>query len=125
MIQTAAKLAIVPSLLASVCCAIPIFLYLFGSSTPPAELGQLGKVLYYDYGWYFRGFGLVVLTGISVWYWRTRGITTWVLLKQQYKQVSGLAATSLVWFVVFYVLSIAASQYIGEWLGIYEIWLTK
>lgn len=125
MIKTAIKLSFVPSIVASLCCAIPIIMYVFGSQVPLPELGRLGKHLYYDYGWYFRGFGLLTLTALFVWHVRADGVLSWSMAKTRQASLLKLAGVSLVFFVIFYIASLATSQYVGELLGIYEVWLTK
>ena len=67
----AIRAGLVSGFVAITCCVSPVILALLGVVTA-AEAVSLGDTLYYDYGWYFRGAGLVVAGIVFALYLRRR-----------------------------------------------------
>ena len=94
------------------CCVSPVVLALLGIATT-AEAVSLGDTLYYTYGWYFRGAGMIVATTAVVLYLRRRGACSidgayrcrWMLFVLGFSAV--LTYASLFWF----------TKYLGIWFG--------
>jgi hypothetical protein len=85
------------------CCVSPVVLVLLGMATA-AQAISLGDTLYYEYGWWFRGFGIVSAAAAVVLYLRRRNSCNiqgakryrWMLLTLL---ASGAAAyVGLFWF---------------------------
>ena len=105
-------MGLVSGLTGITCCVSPVVLALLGIATA-AEAVSLGDTLYYTYGWYFRGAGMIVATIAVVLYLRQRGACSidgayryrWMLF------VLGLSAVftyaGLFWF----------TKYLGIWFG--------
>ena len=94
------------------CCVSPVVLALLGIATT-AEAVSLGDTLYYTYGWYFRGAGMIVATIAVVLYLRRRGACSidggyryrWMLFILGFSAV--LTYAGLFWF----------TKYLGIWFG--------
>ena len=71
-VRTGLVFGFISGLTAIACCVSPAVLVLLGVATA-MEAVTLGDTLYYGYGWYFRGAGLLVAAVAVVLYLRGRG----------------------------------------------------
>jgi hypothetical protein len=105
-------IGLVSGLAAITCCVSPIVFVLLGIATA-AEAVTLGDTLYYDYGWYFRAFGLAVAAAAVIVYLRGRRSCSIRGARSHWRMIASLgvagAATyaGLFWF----------TKYLGIWFG--------
>ena len=111
-VRAGALMGFIAGLTGITCCVSPVVLALLGIATA-AEAVSLGDTLYYTYGWYFRGAGLIVAATAFVLYLRGRGACS---IKGAYRYrrilavlgISGaLTYGALFWF----------TKYLGVWFG--------
>ncbi len=114
------KVVSLPVLFASMCCLSPIILVLLGVSTVTfAE--SLTDVLYGQYKWVLRGFGLVLLAGSIVFYLRRQGVCTLDQAKRERNRIINLVVTTLIAGVLGYLFFLyVVVHYAGVWLRIWE-----
>ena len=97
------RIGLVAGLAAITCCVSPVVFVLLGVATA-AQAVALGDILYYDYGWWFRGFGLAVAAVAVVVHLRRRRACTLRGTARHWRLLSALAVTggatyaALFWF---------------------------
>ncbi len=114
------KITSIPVFLASLCCLSPIILVLLGVSTI-SFAGSLTDVLYGQYKWIFRIFGILALFGSLVFYlYRKKGVCTIDEVKKRRNEIINYVALSLVVGVLGYMFFLyVVVHYIGVWLKIW------
>ena len=108
----AVKAGVVSGFVAITCCVSPIVLVLVGVVTA-TEAVTLGNTLYYDYGWYFRGVGLLVgIIAFTLYLRRRRSCS--LRGARRHKGAAGiLAVSALATYAALYVFT----TYLGVWFG--------
>lgn len=110
-------------LLGGLCCFPPIVVVLFGLAGVSVA-NDWGNLLYGEYRWWFRAFGLLALAAGLVIYFRRRGICTFEQARRQRNRLinitllSLLAATGVyvLWnYVVLHYWGIAAGLPWAQW----------
>lgn len=90
------------------CCVSPVVLYLVGAASATTAV-SLGNTLYYDYGWYFRGAGLV-LGGSAVYiYLRRRDACDLRGVRVHWRTIAAAGGIAVGTYVALYALT--------TWLG--------
>jgi hypothetical protein len=114
------KITSIPVFLASLCCLSPIILVLLGVSTI-SFAGSLTDVLYGQYKWIFRIFGILALFGSLAFYlYRKKGVCTIDDVKRRRNEIINYVALSLVAGVLGYMFFLyVVVHYIGVWLNIW------
>lgn len=114
------KITSIPVFLASLCCLSPIILVLLGVSTI-SFAGSLTDVLYGQYKWIFRIFGILALFGSLAFYlYRKKGVCTIDDVKRRRNEIINYVALSLVVGVLGYMFFLyVVVHYIGVWLNIW------
>ncbi len=114
------KITSIPVFLASLCCLSPIILVLLGVSTV-SFAGSLTDVLYGQYKWIFRIFGILALFGSLAFYlYRKKGVCTIDDVKRRRNEIINYVALSLVVGVLGYMFFLyVVVHYIGVWLKIW------
>lgn len=114
------KITSIPVFLASLCCLSPIILVLLGVSTI-SFAGSLTDVLYGQYKWIFRIFGILALFGSLAFYlYRKKGVCTIDEVKKRRNEIINYVALSLVAGVLGYMFFLyVVVHYIGVWLNIW------
>jgi hypothetical protein len=105
-------LGFVSGLAAITCCVSPVALALLGVATA-AEAVTLGDTLYYEFGWWFRGAGLLIAVAAVYIHLRRRGSCSLRGVKS-YKRLIGIM---LAVGVVTYVGLFWFTKYLGIWFG--------
>ena len=108
----ALQAGLVSGFVAITCRVSPIILVLIGVATA-TEAVSLADTLYYDYGWYFRGAGLIV------------ALLTFILYLRQRRSCNlggagrhkGAAAVLLFSGVATYAALFWFTKYLGVWFG--------
>lgn len=114
------KIASIPVLFASLCCLSPIILVLLGVSTVTFA-ASLTDVLYGQYRWAFRAFGLFLLVGSIVFSLRRQGVCTLDQAKRERNRIINLILSTLVVGVLGYLFFLyVVVHYVGVWLNIWE-----
>lgn len=114
------KVASLPVLFASMCCLSPIILVLLGVSTVTFA-ASLTDVLYGEYKWAFRIFGLFLLAGSIVFYLRRQGVCTLDQAKRERNRIINLVVTTLIAGILGYLFFLyVVVHYLGVWLNIWE-----
>lgn len=114
------KIASWPVLFASLCCLSPIILVLLGLSTVTFA-ASLTDVLYGEYKWVFRTFGLILLAISAVYYLRRQGVCTLDQARREKNKVINVVVMALIAGVLGYVFFLyVVVHYIGVWLRIWE-----
>lgn len=114
------KVASLPVLFASMCCLSPIILVLLGVSTVTFA-ASLTDVLYGQYKWAFRLFGLLLLAGSIGFYLRRQGVCTLDQAKRERNRIINLVLSTLVVGVLGYLFFLyVVVHYVGVWLKIWE-----
>ena len=102
-VQPGIRIGLVAGLAAITCCVSPVVFVLLGVATA-AQAVALGDTLYYDYGWWFRAFGLAVAAVAVVVHLRRRRACTLRGTARHWRLLSALAVTggatyaALFWF---------------------------
>lgn len=114
------KVSALPVLFASMCCLSPIILVLLGVSTVTFA-ASLTDVLYGQYKWVFRVFGLLLLTGSIILYLRRQGVCTLDQAKRERNRIINLVVTTLIAGVFGYLFFLyVVVHYLGVWLNIWK-----
>lgn len=114
------KVASLPVLFASMCCLSPIILVLLGVSTVTFA-ASLTDVLYGQYKWVFRLFGLLLLAGSIVFYLRRQGVCTLDQAKRERNRIVNIILSTLIAGVLGYLFFLyIVVHYAGVWLKIWE-----
>jgi NADH:ubiquinone oxidoreductase subunit 6 (subunit J) len=114
------KVASLPVLFASMCCLSPIILVLLGASTVTFAT-SLTDVLYGDYKWAFRAFGLLLLVGSIVLYLRRQGVCTLDQAKRERNRIINIVLTTLIAGILGYLFFLyVVVHYLGVWLRIWD-----
>ena len=105
-------MGLVSGLTAIMCCVSPVVLVLIGAVTA-VEAISLGDTLYYDYGWYFRGAGLLV-GGVAVFiFLRRRNSCSIGGALGHWRTLAILIASA----VLIYIALFWFTKYLGIWFG--------
>ena len=99
-------------LVAITCCVSPVVLALFGVVTA-TEAVSLGDTLYYGYGWYFRGAGLVVAAVAFTLYLRQRNSCS----LRGARRHKGAALIMVLSGAAVYAGLFWFTKYLGIWFG--------
>ena len=102
-------IGLVSGLTGIMCCVSPVIAVLIGIASA-AQAVTLGDTLYYSYGWYFRGAGLIVAAIAVVLYLRQRNACS---LDGAYRYRLLLLA-----LLVTALATYAALFWFTKWLGI-------
>lgn len=114
------KIAGLPVLFASMCCLSPVILVLFGLSSVTFA-ASLADTFYGDYKWAFRAFGLLLLVGSIVLYFRRQGVCTLDQVKRERNRIINVILVTVVASVLGYLFFLyVVVEYIGIWLHIWE-----
>jgi hypothetical protein len=114
------KITGIPVLFASLCCLSPIILLLLGFGTV-AWAASLTDILYGQNKWWFRAFGLLLLTISLVIYFRKQKICTFDDVKKHRTKVINIVILSLIGAVIFYIVWLyVVVHYWGVWLNIWD-----
>ena len=97
------KITSLPVLFASLCCLSPIVLLLFGFGTV-GYLASLTDILYGQYKWLFRSFGLILLAISLIMYFRKKKICTVDQVKKRRNEIINTALIVLISAVLFYIV---------------------
>ena len=101
-------------LVASLCCLSPLLLFVFGFGSLSFVSG-LADVFYYEYKWWFRGAGLLLLITSLVLHFRKKGICTLNDAKRNKNKVINIALMALFSGVIFYLFFLyVVVHYIGK-----------
>lgn len=120
MIKDAFKIASLPVLFASLCCLSPLLLFIFGVAGVSAA-ASLSDVLYGMYKWYFRGFGMLMLIGGLIYYFRQKKICTFdEVKKQRTKIINMILATFFVAVMGYLIFLYVIVHYWGVFLGLWQ-----
>ncbi len=111
-LRSGLRIGLISGLTAIMCCVSPVFLVLIGVATA-AEAVSLGDTLYYTYGWYFRGAGLLVATIAVVVYLRGRNSCS-VAGAYRFRRT---LITLVVAAVATYIALFWFTKYLGIWFG--------
>ncbi len=99
-------------LAAIMCCVSPVVLALVGVVTA-VEAVSLGDTLYYEYGWYFRGAGLLVGAVAVVIYLRNRNSCSIEGALRYRRTLAILPATAVLTYGALFWFT----KYLGIWFG--------
>ena len=99
-------------LTAIMCCVSPVILVILGAVTA-AEAISLGDTLYYEYGWYFRGAGLLVAILAVVAYLRKRNSCSVDGARRYWITLSILPITAVATYAGLFWFT----KYLGNWFG--------
>ena len=97
---------------AIMCCVSPVLLVLLGVLTA-VEAISLGETLYYEYGWYFRGAGLLVAALAVLIYLRRRNSCSVGGARRHWIALATLPVTAVITYVALFWLT----KYLGIWSG--------
>jgi hypothetical protein len=97
------KITSLPVLFASLCCLSPIVLLLFGFGTV-GYLASLTDILYGQYKWLFRSFGLILLAISLIMYFRKKKICTVDQVKKRRNEIINTVLIVLISAVLFYIV---------------------
>lgn len=97
------KITGLPVLFASLCCLSPIILLLFGFGTV-SYMASLSDVLYGQYKWWFRSFGLFLLLISLIIYFRKKKICTIEQAKKRRNEIINTLLIVLISAVLFYIV---------------------
>ena len=108
-----------PVVIASLCCLSPIVLVLLGLATTTFA-ASLSDKLYYEYAWYFRLAGMVLLGASSVLYFRKQGICTLDQAKRRRNEIINFLLLAIVIGVIGYIVFLyGILEVVGLLLGIW------
>lgn len=114
------KLTGIPVFFASMCCLAPLVLFLFGLTTL-SFAASLSDLLYGSYKWYFRGFGLILLTITLIVYFRRNKICTLDQVKRNRNKVINIILMSLIFAILLYIFWLyVVVHYAGVWAGVWS-----
>ncbi|MFZ3031756.1 MAG: hypothetical protein WA082_01855 [Candidatus Moraniibacteriota bacterium] len=114
------KITSLPVVFASLCCLSPVILVLFGLSSVTFA-ASLADTFYGDYKWLFRAFGLLLLFGSIVFYFRKQGVCTLDQVKRERNRIINVILVTVVASVLGYLFFLyVVVEYIGIWLHIWE-----
>lgn len=99
-------------LTAIMCCVSPVILVILGAVTA-AEAISLGDTLYYEFGWYFRGAGLLVAILAVVAYLRKRNSCSVCGARRYWITLSILPITAVATYAGLFWFT----KYLGIWFG--------
>lgn len=97
---------------AIMCCVSPVLLVLLGVLTA-VEANSPGGTLYYEYGWYFRGAGLLVAALAVLIYLRGRNSCSPGGARRHWIALATLPATAVITHVALFRLT----KHLGIWFG--------
>ncbi|MDE2862617.1 MAG: hypothetical protein OXL33_04130 [Chloroflexota bacterium] len=97
---------------AIMCCVSPVLMVLLGVLTA-VEAISLGDTLYYEYGWYFRGAGLLVAALAVLIYLRRRNSCSLGGARRHWIALATLPVTAVITYVALFWLT----KYLGIWFG--------
>ncbi len=110
----------VPVVAASLCCLSPVILVVFGLGSV-ALAGSLADSFYFDYKWYFRIAGLILLAISLVLYYRKKGVCTLSQVKRRQKEIINTVLLALFAGIVGYIVFLyVVVHYIGVFLNIWK-----
>ncbi len=114
------KITGIPVLFASLCCLSPIILLLLGVGTV-SYATSLSDLLYGQYKWGFRAFGLFLLAISLVIYFRKKKICTLDQVKKRRNEVINTVLIVLISAVVAYIVWLyVIVHYWGVFLNIWS-----
>lgn len=114
------KITGIPVLFASLCCLSPIILLLFGIGTV-SYAASLTDLLYGQYKWWFRAFGLFLLAISLIIYFRKKKICTIDQVKKRKNEVINTVLVVFISAVVAYVVWLyIIVHYWGVFLNIWS-----
>ena len=97
---------------AIMCCVSPVVLVLLGIVTA-VEAISLGDTLYYEYGWYFRGAGLLAAVSAALIYLRRRNSCSIGGARRHWIALATLPVTAIITYVALFWFT----KYLGIWFG--------
>lgn len=114
------KISSLPVLVASLCCLSPVIIVLAGLGTVTFA-STLADTLYGEYKWYFRAFGLLLLSiSLVVYLRRTKGICTIDQAVRRRNEIINIVALTLASGVVLYIVFLyGVVHYIGAFMGLW------
>ena len=111
-VKRGAVFGLVSGLAGITCCVSPVVLVLVGVATA-AEAVTLGDTLYYEYGWFFRAFGLAVAATAVVLYLRKRRSCTLAGARRSWRLLSAVVAAGVGTYIGLFWFT----KYLGIWFG--------
>ena len=114
------KITWLPVVFASMCCLSPIiiFAFWFWSLT---FVSSLADTLYWDYKWYFRLFGLFLLSISLIFYFRKKWICTLDQVKRKRNKIINTVLVSLIAWILWYMFFLyVIVHYVWVFLDIWE-----
>lgn len=103
---------LISGLAAITCCVSPVVLALLGVASA-AEAVSLGDTLYYGYGWWFRGAGLLIAISAVYMHLRRRGSCSLRGAYSYRRLIAVMLAAGLITYAGLFWLT----KYLGIWFG--------
>lgn len=120
-IKKAITISGIPVVIASLCCLSPVILVSFGLASI-SFASSLSDVLYGQYKWYFRLFGLIALIISFIYYMRRNlGVCSIDEAIQKRNELINMAALVIISAVLGYIIFLyVVVHYVGVFLDLWK-----